>query len=565
MKYLVVFLLLIPIVGCKTISNNPNGKSGSTEVNKNYIQKFHEGLRLKMNGQIDDAIKSLESAVSFAPKEDAPHFALAQCYLIKNDLENASIQTRIAAELDPNNTWYLQELAYMYKELNDPENGAKIYKKLLKIQPHKAEWLFEYAALLEATGKLEEAINMLNETEKEIGINSALSIRKYYLYLKLKNEKQALNELKIAKAKDPKDVRIISTEIDYYFDTKQDEKAFQIMEELVEADPTNGNARKLLGDYYLRTNQLAKGIEQYQLAIKCDLSIDDRMMIAIKLFDLRAPDSVMDELSSYILEVFPENIKAYTFRGDYLQRTDQPKKALDVYLTGIEYDKSKYLIWQEILLIEYEIQDFTRLNSDAKRCLEFFPAIPNVYLLAGLSANQLKKYDEAIDHLTNGIDFVMQDDQLLAEFYGQYGEAYFGKKEVQKAQESYKKALKLSPNSSILKNNFAFRLALHKVELTYANQLIDEVIVLERNTRYLDTKGFILFQSGKYQDALVVYQKITNEDSDKVVLEHLGDAYFKTGDKTNAVKYWKMALDAGSTNKVLKQKIEKIEYYEPEY
>jgi hypothetical protein len=31
------------------------------------------------------------------------------------------------------------------------------------------------------------------------------------------------------------------------------------------------------------------------------------------------------------------------------------------------------------------------------------------------------------------------------------------------------------------------------------------------------------------------------------------------------VKYWKMALDAGSTNKVLKQKIEKIEYYEPEY
>jgi tetratricopeptide (TPR) repeat protein len=273
----------------------------------------------------------------------------------------------------------------------------------------------------------------------------------------------------------------------------------------------------------------------------------------------------MDELSTYILEVFPENIKAYTFRGDYLQRTNQPKKALDVYLKGIEYDKSKYLIWQEILLIEYEIQDFTRLNSDAKRCLEFFPAIPNVYLLAGLSANQLKKYDEAIDQLTNGIDFVMQDDQLLAEFYGQYGEAYFGKKEVQKAQESYKKALKLSPNSSILKNNFAFRLALHKVELTYANQLIDEVIVLERNTRYLDTKGFILFQSGKYQDALVVYQKITNEDSDKVVLEHLGDAYFKTGDKTNAVKYWKMALDAGSTNKVLKQKIEKIEYYEPEY
>ncbi|MFM7662799.1 MAG: tetratricopeptide repeat protein [Bacteroidota bacterium] len=565
MRCLLILLVFCPLIGCKTISIKPKKKSNATEINKTYIQKFHEGLRLKMTEQIDGAIKSFESASAFAPEEDAPHFALAQCYLIKNDLGNASTQTKIAADLDPNNTWYLQELAYMYKELNDSENGAKIYKKLLKIQPHKAEWLFEYAALLEATGKLQEAIAMLNETEKEIGVNSALSIRKYYLYLKLKNEKLALKELEIAKQKNPKDVRIISTEIDYYFDTKQDEKAFKIMEELVEADPTNGNARKLLGDYYLKTNQLEKSIEQYQLAIKCDLSIDDRMMMAIKLFDLQAPNSVMDELSSYILEIFPENIKAYTFRGDYLQRTNQPKKALEVYLKGIEYDKSKYLIWQEILLIEYELQDFTQLNSDAKRCLEFFPAIPNVYLLAGLSANQLKKYDEALEHLTSGIDFVMQDDQLLAEFHGQFGEAYFGKKEIQKAQESYKKALKLSPTSSIIKNNFAFRLALHKVDLSYANQLIDEVISLERNTRYFDTKGFILFQSGKFQEALVVYQKITNEDSDKVVLEHLGDAYFKTGDKTNALIYWKKSLAAGSTNKVLKQKIDKTEYYEPEY
>lgn len=565
MRCLLILLFFCPLIGCKTISIKPKKKSNVTEINKNYIQKFHEGLRLKMTGQIDGAIKSFESASAFAPEEDAPHFALAQCYLIKNDLGNASTQTKIAADLDPNNTWYLQELAYMYKELNDVENGAKIYKKLLKIQPHKAEWLFEYAALLEATGKLQEAIAMLNETEKEIGVNSALSIRKYYLYLKLKNEKLALKELEIAKQKNPKDVQIISTEIDYFFDTRQDDKAFKIMEELVEADPANGNARKLLGDYYLKTNQVEKCIEQYQLAVKCDLSIDDRMMMAIKLFDLQAPNSVMDELSSYILEIFPENIKAYTFRGDYLQRTNQPRKALEVYLKGIEYDKSKYLIWQEILLIEYELQDFINLNNDAKRCLEFFPAIPNVYLLAGLSANQLKKYDEALEHLTSGIDFVMQDDQLLAEFHGQFGEAYFGKKEIQKAQESYKKALKLSPTSSIIKNNFAYRLALHKVDLSYANQLIDEVISIERNTRYFDTKGFILFQSGKFQEALVVYLKITDEESDKVVLEHIGDAYFRTGDKTNALIYWKKALAAGSTNKILKQKIEKIEYYEPEY
>lgn len=565
MNALRFFLFILIFTSCKSISNTNSSNVGKQGLKKEYIQKFHQGLRLKMNGQFDEAIRSLQLAISYEPTEDAPHFALAQCHLMNNDLTNAAIHTKMAAELDPDNVWYLQELAYMYKELNDSENGAKVYKKLLKLQPNKSEWLFEYANLLEKTGKIHEAIDLLNTAEKEVGVNTGLSVRKYYLYLHLKNEKLALNELEKAKEKFPNDVRLISTEIDFYFNTNQDEKAFKTLGKLVETDPTNGNARKLLGDYFFKTNQREKGIEQYYQAIKCDLLIDDRMMMAIKLFDVQAPDSLMNELSSYLLEIFPENMKAYTFRGDYLQRTNKLKEALAVYLKGLEFDDSKYLIWQEVLLLEYELQDFSALNKDTKRCLELFPTIPNVYLLAGLSANQLKMYDDAIDFLTNGIDFVMQDNQLLAEFYGQYGEAYFGKKDFVKAKEKYKKALTLDPMSDILKNNFAYRLAFNKLELDYAYQLIEEILLQSSNVRFLDTKGFILFQSGKYTESLIIFQKIYSEEADKIVTEHLGDAYFKTGDKTNAIKYWKKSQELGSTNKVLKQKIEKIEYYEPEY
>jgi tetratricopeptide (TPR) repeat protein len=271
----------------------------------------------------------------------------------------------------------------------------------------------------------------------------------------------------------------------------------------------------------------------------------------------------MDELSLYILEVFPENIKAYTFRGDYLQRTNQSKKALDVYLKGIEYDQSKYLIWQEILLIEYELQDFTRLNKDAKRCLELFPNIPNIYLLAAVSANQLKKHDEAIDHLTNGIDFVMNDNLLLAEFHGQFGEAYFGKKEIGKARDNYDAALDLDEKNIILKNNYAYRLAYNKIDLSLATRLIEEVVGYNSTSKYRDTH--VYFQDGKFDKALTLFLEIYDTKADKMLTEHLGDAYFKTGDKVNALIYWKKALELGSTNKVLKQKIEKMNYYEPEF
>jgi Flp pilus assembly protein TadD len=94
------------------VSTNKVASNQPTD-NKEFTQQFHQGLRAKMRGQLEEAITFFTKASQLAPNEDAPHFALAQCYLMKNDVQNASISTKKAAELDPLNTWYLQELAYM--------------------------------------------------------------------------------------------------------------------------------------------------------------------------------------------------------------------------------------------------------------------------------------------------------------------------------------------------------------------------------------------------------------------------------------------------------------------
>ncbi len=560
-KYFVIIILL---TSCKVVSNKKEDSRSDVDL-KEYTQLFHQGLRAKMNGQLDEAIGFFLKSTQIDPSQDAPHFALAQCYLMKNELQNASVSTKKAAELDPSNTWYLQELAYMYKELNDVENASKTYKQLLKLQPNKAEWLYEYASLLENTGKLSEAIEMLSKTENEIGINTGIAIRKFHLYLKLKNEKEALQTIETAKKKFPKDARLIATEIDYYFETKQDQKAFQTMEVLVKADPSNGNAHKLLGEYYFRSNQREKGIEEFVSAIKCDLTIDDRMKMAIQLFDVNASNEIMEELVNYIVEVFPDNAKSYTFKGDFLQRIDNKKDALLAYKKALEYDKSKYLIWQEVLLLDYEEQNFVDLRQDAVNCLELFPTVANVYLMAGLASNQLKKYDEAIEFITNGIDFVMPNDKLLAEFHGQLGEAYFGKKELGKAKDNYNAAIEIDTKNIILKNNYAYRLAFYKNDLSLATRLIDEVVGSNSSSKYKDTQGYVYFQDGRFDKALTIFLEIYDDRADYMLTEHLGDAYFKTGDKNNALKYWKKALQLGAKNKMLNLKIEKIEYFDPQY
>jgi tetratricopeptide (TPR) repeat protein len=41
------------------------------------------------------------------------------------------------------------------------------------------------------------------------------------------------------------------------------------------------------------------------------------------------------------------------------------------------------------------------------------------------------------------------------------------------------------------------------------------------------------------------------------VTEHLGDVYFKLGDKDNALEFWQRALNMDKANQALKEKIER--------
>ena len=55
------------------------------------------------------------------------------------------------------------------------------------------------------------------------------------------------------------------------------------------------------------------------------------------------------------------------------------------------------------------------------------------------------------------------------------------------------------------------------------------------------------------------------DPKDKIIVEHMGDGYFKEGNIPKAIEFWKRAEELGSTNKNLRMKIDKKEYYEPVY
>ena len=152
-------------------------------------------------------------------------------------------------------------------------------------------------------------------------------------------------------------------------------------------------------------------------AFSCeDVDLDTKMKILIGIYD-KSPkiDPEVFDLVDALVAQYPTEAKSHSIKGDYLLRAEKVLEALLSYREALTYDKNQYPIWNQVLLMEYQEGKFDWLYEDSKTCLEYFPSIPSVYLLSGVSAVQLKKYAEAIATLEMGKELVVGDKALEAE------------------------------------------------------------------------------------------------------------------------------------------------------
>jgi tetratricopeptide (TPR) repeat protein len=562
------FILLLFATGCGSVKKAKTTPTFSA-ADYPYIEKFHEGVRLKMRGQLDESIALFEQCTQLRPTNDAPYYALSELYLMKNDQAKSSEFIQKAAKIDPKNIWYVQELAYMYFEQGNYSESIKQFQRLVEYESRNVEWWYAYAECLAKAGKYSEAIKALEKTEDQVGKHPELTLQKFQLYVQMKQVDKGIAEIEKARKEFPDDPQLLATLVDYYFQTGKVEKAIDFLEQLVVISPENGRAHLALADIYRQQGKLVEAFSELKKAFTSqDVDIDTKMKILIGILESGAKiDPSVKELVDLMAIQHPNEAKAHAIRGDYMLRLENTEEAIVSYKKALEFDKNQYPIWNQVLIMEYQNGEYETLYQDSKSCLEYFPTVPTVFVLNGISAVQTKRYTEAVDVLLAGKELIVKDNAMLSEVHGQLGEAYFGLQQLDEAQTNYEKALQLDPSSSLLKNNYAYRLALANVNLPRALGLIDEVLKGEnQSAHYIDTKGFILFRQGKFNEAAILFdQAYQLSPKDKVIVEHNGDAAFKLGNKTKALEFWLKAKELGSTNKVLDKKIAQKEYYDPIY
>ena len=545
-------------------------KNSPVAPNNTYIEAFHQGVRLKSTGRVEEAIEKFQKCLLIRQNDDAVYYALSELELMRDNEAASSDYIKKAANIDPDNTWYIQELAYMYLNQKDYPNALKNFDKLTKKEPGNIDWLYGSAQAAMESGNITKCMESMNKVEDQMGINPQVSLQKYSIYMEAGKKEDALKELVRAREVFPTEVSLIGTTIDYYYETGQPDKANNMLEELVKADPNNGRAHLALADVYRKEGDDIKSFESLKKAFKSDdVELDTKMDILVKIHQNSIEiDPKMFQLVDIMLDKYPNQAKTHSIHGDYLLSAEKNDEALAAYKKALDLDGNTYAIWNQVLIMEYQQGKNEELYQDSKRCLELFPTIGTVYLLNGVSANQTKRYSEALEVLTVGKEMVYNDKPIQAEFLGQLGGASFGLKEFTQGKLYYKKALETDPNSQLIKNNYAYQLAKNNMDLDVAESLINQVLLRAPNeSQFLDTYGFILFQKKEYSKAKTQLESAYAYNTEDVtVMEHLGDVYFKLNDLEKALIWWEKAkaIKTLINNDLLDKKIANKKYYAPQ-
>ena len=120
----------------------------------------------------------------------------------------------------------------------------------------------------------------------------------------------------------------------------------------------------------------------------------------------------------------------------------EPKSKTEILKDNYELKKD-YNSLKLILERELKTKQFLELLEDSNKAIEIYPAQPFLYLMNGVALNSIRKYRDAIEILNSGLEYLVEDNELEAQFMEELSLSYKGLGENKTATFYYKKAMEL--------------------------------------------------------------------------------------------------------------------------
>ena len=388
-------------------------------VDNQTEDNFYEALKQRGIENYDKAIVAIQKCLEKEPKNPAFLYELGKNQLDLKNYADAEISFKSAIEIDSKQRWYWNGLYDIYYQTKDFQKSIPVVQKLVEFDPNMRE---DLVSLYMNTNQKDKALALLKEMEASSHLTSTMEF--YKLKLEESNEfaKPKKESLEEAIKKNPKYEQNYIDLIVLYSSFNQEDKAFEVAKQLEKEIPNSDWAHVSLVKFHLNNNDgtnASKSMFKVLRNDKIDLKIKHRIFNEFLIFAIKNPIffNDVDAAIPYFdndkeIAVAKEVAKFFWKKGDL-------EKAIYYFEKAIKKNPEDVESINYYLEVIYQKQDFQLLSKKATDLSELYPTQANYYYYAGFGYNQMKNFKKAKELLENGLDFVVENKTLEANFYKQ--------------------------------------------------------------------------------------------------------------------------------------------------
>ncbi|WP_210490042.1 tetratricopeptide repeat protein [Rufibacter aurantiacus] len=528
---------------------------------------FLEGMKFFVLEEYNKALDRFQRAYAISPNNAAVNYKLAETSLLLGNVRGALPFAKAALELEPKNPYYHLLLAQIYTNQQEYDDAIKVYARLTQELPHTEQYLFNLTDLYLAKNRLDDALRTLGQIEGKYGLIEEISFKKQQIYLKQNNLAKALQEGENLISSKPEEVRYLLAQAEILAANKKIGEAINMAQKALAVAPDNAYGRLMLADLLQQQGKTTEADAQLELAFgNPSLDIDSKVKILVDYIRRLPNDKVAAQaikLAELTTKAHPREAKAHAVAGDVFVNAGRKLPARDSYVKAVALDPGHYKIWQQIVLLDGEMNQNDSLVVHSERALEFFPNQPMFWFYNGTAYLINKNYTKAAKSLEYGRRLAGNNRDLQLQFNLQLGDAYHSLEQYALSDQAYEAALSIEPNNPHALNNYSYFLSVRGQNLPKAKALASTLVAqYPDNPTYLDTYAWVLYKMKDYQEAKRLLEKAVAVSSDATIIEHYGDVLYQLGQRDLALKQWVRANQVGGASEGISKKIKDKRLYE---
>ncbi|MBI2420105.1 MAG: tetratricopeptide repeat protein [Ignavibacteriales bacterium] len=566
-------------------------KVKNTADSQKAMDHYLSGLAEQAKGNSAGAIIEFQDALQYEQSASI-YFSLGQNYFALNKLSLSLVNARRAYELDSLNTEYgylLQDI-YTAARLND--SAMIVLNNIIARDSTAYNAYYRLAQLCEGP-KPTQAIAIYKRLIKGIGSEWTVLQRIAELYERLGDLKGCITTLDELRSMDPGNVDLELLMIEFLSKDKQSDKALLRLDDLLLLYPDNLNVIERKAQILIQNGKWKEAAESYKKAFAdSSVSKEAKVRIGVLYFASSLKDSALLPIAKEILAPLDNDttdweVKMYL--GAIAMAEKKDSVAINYFHMVTEIAPWNAEAWFRLGGLYFDNRKYSDAIKVLTPAIDKFPEEFPINIILGLSYMQSDDYKSAEKYLEKAVSLNDSDLNALASYgytlsklnktadaitclkkalavdknnvdiMSTLGLIYDDKEMWTDCDSLYPAALAIDSTNALINNNYAYSLSKRSLRLEEALRMV--TISLEKepaNSSYLDTKGWIYYQMGQYEEARTYIQKSLDISGNKsVILDHLGDVLYKMGKKTEAINTWKQALETDKENKELQKKIER--------